>query len=73
MKAVKAKQLREWLAKVPDDAILLLPAPDHSYRPAKFTKGTVLVTDAGYISEDHGELTPEGPEYGFRREAVIVQ
>ena len=67
MKAIHAKQLREWLAKVPDDAILLVPAPDHSYRPATISKGHALFTECGEISEDF-----EGGE-GKRKVVLIVQ
>lgn len=72
MKAIHAKQLREWLAKVPDDAILLVPAPDHSYRPASISKGKALFTKDGYISEDHGEDYDE-PGMGKRKDVLIVQ
>jgi hypothetical protein len=73
MRAINAKQLREWLAKVPDDTILLVPAPDHSYRPATVTKGKALFYKGGHISEDWDQEEAAEIETGTRREVLIVQ
>jgi hypothetical protein len=72
MKAITAKRLREWLANVPDDALLVQPASDHSYRPVSVAKATALFHKDGSISEDFGEDSTPEAEYGQRRNILVI-
>ena len=69
------KQLKELIANLPDDAQVLVPGEDHSYRAASVEATTALREGRGRHSgwtEDHGEeLTPEA-DYGKRMQVVVV-
>jgi hypothetical protein len=66
---IRVCDIREAIAGAPDDAVLVVPAPDHSYRPASLNKGTALFSQDGHISED---FETDDPEVGERRNVVIV-
>lgn len=66
---------REFLKAIesaPDNALVIVPAHDHSYRQARPEVSTVLVDGAGHFTEDYGEeLTPES-EHGKRVPAIVI-
>lgn len=69
------KQLKELIANLPDDAQVLVPGEDHSYRATRVEATTALREGSGRYggwTEDHGEeLTPEA-DYGKRMQVVVV-
>ena len=65
---IRVRDIREAIAGASDDAILVVPAPDHSYRLASLNKGTALFGQDGHISED---FETEGFE-AERREVIII-
>ena len=71
-----ARQLKTALMDVPDDAVVLRPGMDHSYRPAfiRIAGATALHdVDLNDWSEDYGDpLTPEKPPGIIRKKVVIV-
>lgn len=68
---MRASSLKKLLATVSDDALIVLPSADHTYRKAQAQRTTALV-DPMVISEDLGEdITPEA-EYGQRVEVLVI-
>lgn len=73
MATITAKALRDLVAKAPDDALLVVPGSDHSYRLASIELTTALQERPRQFTEDHGEdITPEA-EYGKRVPILLVQ
>lgn len=62
------------LESAPEDALVVIPACDHSYREARCQLATGLIDDdTGQWTEDHGEeVTPEA-EYGTRLPILLVR
>lgn len=58
---MKAKDLRVILGQVPDDAEIVVPGEDHSYRTVRVSVTTGLYNTKHRVwSEDYGEeMTPE--------------
>jgi hypothetical protein len=57
---MNVRQLKEQLAGVPDDAIVVVPAPDHSYRPASVDSMKARSYHdrrTFYLQEDTGQET----------------
>lgn len=70
---MKVKDLKALLEKAPDDAEILVPARDHSYRHATVELTTALFDRLGYvIAEDYGEESTPEKEYGKRRPVIVV-
>lgn len=60
------------LEKCDPSALILSPAPDHSYQHASASVATALYDEDAGWTEDHGEdATPES-EYGKRCQVVII-
>lgn len=66
------RELRKLLETAPDDAPVLAPGPDHSYRAVEVHLGTALLEAREQWTEDHGEETTPEAEYGKRIPAVII-
>jgi hypothetical protein len=74
MKRFTVKDLRNIIAGLDDETIVLTSAGDHSYLFAYAEVSTVLTENYAYgqYTEDHGEqYTPEA-EYGERVPALIL-
>lgn len=72
MRPLTVKKLREILNEVPEDAVVLIPNGDHSYRDAYAESTTALKESPYNYTEDHGEkYTPES-EYGTRVSVIII-
>lgn len=68
---ITKRQLLDILEGAPDDAVLVVPGGDHSYREAGIELTTGLRDRRGW-TEDHGEeVTPEA-EYGKRLPIILV-
>ena len=65
------KRLKQLIANAPDDALVLVPTCDHSYRVADIVLGTAL-RDKHEWTEDFGEESTPEAEYGKRHPALIV-
>ncbi len=68
------KKLKEEIADLSDDALIIAPSGDHSFRVVQACAATALY-DAKLRcwSEDHGEeITPEA-EYGKRIDVLIIE
>lgn len=72
-RVTRVRDLRKAIEGLPDDAIVVTPAFDHSYSEASVSAGTALYDKKTCVfSEDHGEeMTPEA-EYGKRIPVLIV-
>lgn len=69
---IRKEALLKYIAESPDDALLVVPCSDHAFRTPQIHRGTAMFCE-GEISEDHGDAcTPEGPEYGERRNVIII-
>ena len=69
---MKVRDLKKLLEAAPDDATVVVPADDHSYREARCELGTGLLEGRNQWSEDYGEdCTPEA-EYGKRLPILLV-
>lgn len=67
------KRLKTLIDKMPDNARVLVPGPDHSYREAEASEETAMYEGRGAWAEDFGEeMTPEA-ECGKRLAALIVR
>lgn len=69
---MRIKQLKELIANMPDDAYIVTPGEDHSYREASVEAGTALKAKDGSWSEDYGEESTPEAEYGKRLPVLIV-
>jgi len=59
------------VSKMPDNALIVVPSSDHSYREAHIEESTALFDGKGF-TEDYGEdVTPEA-EYGKRIPVIVV-
>lgn len=73
MKHFTVRQLKELIEGLSDDAPVIIPGGDHSYRPAHAIKDTALFDPKAGWTEDHGEeMTPEA-EFGSRLTVLIVE
>jgi hypothetical protein len=63
-------QLRTLLANAPDDAVILVPASDHSYREVRAVLTTALGSKRDGYMEDFGEEFNESN--APRVQAVVV-
>lgn len=69
---IRKEALLKYIAESPDDAVLLVSCSDHAYRTPQICRATALFHE-GEVYEDAGEeCTPEGPEFGERRNAIII-
>lgn len=72
LRYMTVQQLRDRLATMPDDAAVLVPAYDHSYRRADAQKTTALYNERDDTwTEDYGEESTSEAEYGKRLVAVV--
>lgn len=69
---MKIKQLKELLATLPDDAEVVVPAFDHSYRRTHAINKTTALFGRSAITEDFGEDTTPEAAYGERRVVLVV-
>lgn len=65
------KQLRELMASLPDDALVLTDAPDHEHFHCTAEAGTAL-HKGGVFTEDHGEADTPEKEFGKRIKALLI-
>jgi hypothetical protein len=73
MRFRSGRAFKDWVAKnVPDDALVVVPGDDHSYREANVHVTTALVGKRGHITEDYGEKSTPEAEYGKRTNVVVV-
>ena len=74
MRLMKVSDLKKLIATAPEDAVLVVPAPDHSMRPAMAGIGTVLFDRKSYLwTQDYGEDSTPEADYGKRIPALIVE
>jgi hypothetical protein len=52
---MNVKQLKEQLWGVPDEAVIVIPGLDHSYRFATFETTTAMVYPGRHVCEDYGD------------------
>lgn len=65
-------QFLKVIAEAPDNALVIVPSSDHSYRQAQPEVTTVLMDGEGHFTEDFDEdLTPES-EYGKRIPCIVI-
>lgn len=69
---MKVGDLRKLIEGVPDDACVVVPAPDHSYREAHCQLTTGLRAGRSEWTEDHGELVTPEAEYGKRLPILLI-
>ena len=69
---MKIKQLRELLAKLPDEAEVVVPSQDHEYRRAHAINKTTALFRGSTTTEDYGEETTPEKEYGKRQIVLVV-
>lgn len=71
---MNVRKLREIINGLPDDAQLVVPSSDHSYRFAKAIPSTALYdSELRLLTEDHGEdQTPEA-DYGKRIQVLVIE
>lgn len=71
---ITKRELLKILSKVPDDAVVVVPSEDHSYRLAEVSRDTALYDrKSRTFSEDFGEdVTPEA-DYGTRVPVLVVE
>lgn len=70
---MKAGQLKQLLADVPDETPIIGHPYDHTYREVRLTVAEALYEGRGRWCVDHGEdVTPEA-EYGKRMTAIFVE
>lgn len=65
-------KLRQLIAGLPDDAAVLVTAPDHSYRVPRVVAGTALYAPRMGWTEDYGEADTPEKEYGKRTKALLI-
>lgn len=70
-KPLNVGHLRRLIADLPDDAPVLVPAPDHSYRQPFAEVGPARLGNDGW-SEDDGDTEPNN-DLGKRYEVLIIQ
>lgn len=70
-KPLNVKRLKELLANAPDDAPVLVPAPDHSYRLVTAEVGTACWKDGSW-TEDCGPECELYDDIGEPIPAVII-
>jgi hypothetical protein len=51
-RGITKQRMQDILSRCPDDAIFVVPAPDHSYRPAGASAGFSWLSPDGTLSED---------------------
>jgi hypothetical protein len=67
---MRIKQLKKLIEGLSDDTVILVPTPDHSYRPASAEVGPVRRNTYGWCEDDGG---PEsGNELGLLLQAIII-
>lgn len=73
MRPLRVRELKSLLEGVPEDALVVTPSFDHSYRDVEAGEATALASHVGSYTEDHGEdITPEA-EYGKRIKVFVVR
>lgn len=65
------KELKEQLAGIPDEAKIVVPGNDHTYRLAVVDLTTALF-DGRWWNEDFGEDTTPESEYGKRLPVLLI-
>jgi hypothetical protein len=68
------KQLKQIIADLPDDSVILVPAPDHTYRNVGAHITTALY-DADHESwaEDWGDVYTPADIYGERFKVLVIR
>lgn len=51
---MKVRELKELLAEVDDEALVVVASSDHSYREGHVVPCLAYVSSTGELSEDHG-------------------
>ena len=69
---MKVRDLKKLLENAPDDAPVMVPAYDHSYREAHCQMTTGLMEGCNQWTEDYGEETTPEAEYGKRLPILLV-
>jgi len=72
MRQLTVGQLKQLIYKLRDDTAVLVPAPDHSYRPARAEIVLARLSSRGDWSEDDGDEKLDN-ELGSRYQALIIQ
>jgi hypothetical protein len=71
--SMNIKKLKELIANMPDEALVLVPDSDHSYRVPNVNAGTAIRNKAGdYIYEDHGDENKDFKQ-DVRIDALIIE
>jgi len=71
-KPFTVKQLRELIAKAPDNAVVVTSAFDRGYTFARPELTTALHTGGDGMAEDFGEDTTPESEYGKRIPVLLI-
>lgn len=69
---MNVKDLKKLLENAPDDAPVMVPSYDHSYREARCQLTTGLMEGRNQWTEDLGEDTTPEAEYGKRLPILLV-
>lgn len=69
---MKVRDLKKLLENAPDEAPVMVPAPDHNYREAHCLLTIGLMDDHNNWAEDCGEETTLGVEYGKRLPILLI-
>ncbi len=69
---MKVRDLKKLLETAPDDAPVMVPARDHSYREAHCRLTTGLMEGRNQWMEDFGEETTREAVYGKRLPILLV-
>lgn len=71
---VNKKKLLELIKDAPDDAMIVVPGSDHSYRAGHVSVTTALFdAESRTWTEDYGEDSTPEAEYGKRVPVIVVE
>lgn len=65
-------ELKKKLKDVSDDALVVIPGPDHSFVSAHVDHTTLIIEDGFHLSEDHGDKNLVDPSIDIRHECVVI-
>jgi hypothetical protein len=69
---MNVRDLKKLLENAPDDALVMVPGHDHSYREAHCELTTGLKEGRNQWTEDYGEETTPEAEYGKRLPILLI-
>lgn len=72
IKTMNVKELKAIIENLPDEALVLTPGSDHSYKKVDAEATTALQESRNEWTEDYGEDTTPEKEYGKRIQVVII-